>query len=431
MVLVLGQGDRDERDSSPSRHLVWIGVVARHNTVGAVDKSITVDPLRECMKTIMLDGYDGLLSKIPKPMREEFEQAAVLGGVGECSYALWEAMNTALRAAHPELIGLLDWLIAQAAPPVLDSNDPADRAWQEQQDATRSLLRIAEFPHSSLAAWQRPSSRDAPYLAGLIPQPVEHSLIDHDVRAAGDAFELFSEWQSGNEVRCDIHILQDAEGRRLEVANVNATPVESRLGTDMIYFHESTQSFVLVQYKRLDSRKRSIYVDDRLRSQLDRLEKVAQLSRSPAMPSEWRMGSDPCFLKLAYWPEDTDKQPVEGLVPGMYLPVSYVRLLLKDDCTRGVQAGSEARLLGYDQVERYLINTQFIELVKHGLAGTVGTTAKELYSLVQDRIERGQSVVLAAERSRESVRARQKRTRSRGSKAKRYIHRVYNPDPLF
>lgn len=116
MVLVLGQGDRDEWNSSPSRHLVWIGVVARHNTVGAVDKSITVDPLRECMKTIMIDGHDGLLSRLPKPMREEFEQAAILGGVGECSYVLWEAVNTALRAAHPELIGLLDWLIAQADP---------------------------------------------------------------------------------------------------------------------------------------------------------------------------------------------------------------------------------------------------------------------------------------------------------------------------
>ncbi|WP_283134602.1 hypothetical protein [Rhizohabitans arisaemae] len=104
---------------------------------------------------------------------------------------------------------------------------------------------------------------------------------------------------------------------------------------------------------------------------------------------------------------------------------------MKDDCTRGVQAGSQARLLGYEQVERYLINTQFIELVKHGLAGTVGTTAEELHSLVQDRIERGQSIVLAAERSRESVRARQKRTRSRGSKAKRYIHTVHNPDSLF
>ncbi|WP_206062217.1 hypothetical protein, partial [Nonomuraea basaltis] len=383
------------------------------------------------LETIKLDGYKGLLSRLPGTLREEFEQAALLGRVGECSTAVWKAVDAALREAHPGLTGLLDWLIAQADPPVLDNRDPADRAWQEQQDATRSLLRIAEFPHSALAAWQRPSSRDAPYLAGLIPQPVEHSLIDHDVRSAGDAFGLFSQWQSGNEVRCDIHVLQDAEGRRLEVANVNATPVESRLGTDMIYFHEPTQSFVLVQYKRLDPRKRSIYVDDRLMSQIDRLEKVAQLSRSPALPSEWRMGNDPCFLKLAHWPEDTDKQPVEGLVPGMYLPVSYVRLLLQDDCTRGAQADSAARLLGYKQVERYLVNTQFIELVKHGLAGTVGTNPEQLHSLVQDRIEAGQSVVMATERSRESVSARQRRTRNRGSKAKRYVHQAYSQDSLF
>ncbi|GGP91976.1 hypothetical protein [Streptosporangium pseudovulgare] len=171
MVLVLGQGDEDERNSSTSRRLAWIGVVARYNTAGAVNKSITVDPLRECMETIMLDGHDGLLSRLSKPMREEFEQAAILGGVSECSYVLWEAVNTVLRAAHPELIGLLNWLIAQADPSVLDNNDPADHAWQEQQDTMRSLLWIAEFPHSSLAAWQRPSSRDAPYLAGLIPHP--------------------------------------------------------------------------------------------------------------------------------------------------------------------------------------------------------------------------------------------------------------------
>ncbi|MEU8321050.1 hypothetical protein AB0C33_22085 [Nonomuraea sp. NPDC048881] len=150
-----------------------------------------------------------------------------------------------------------------------------------------------------------------------------------------------------------------------------------------------------------------------------------------ALGSEWRMRNDPCFLKLAYWPEDTEKQPVEGLVPGMYLPVSYIRLLLNDDCTRGARAESPARYLGYKQVERYLVNTQFIELVKHGLAGTVGTTPEQLHSLVQARIEAGQSVVVATKRSRESVSARQKRTRSRGSKAKRYIQQAYSQDPLF
>jgi hypothetical protein len=362
-------------------------------------------------------------------LRTEFEFASHVGVVGECSSDVWRTLEAALRKQHPTLIDLLDWLIAQARPAMLDSRDPADRAWQEQQDAARTLLRIADFPSAAVAAWKRPDSRDAPYLAGLIPQPVENSLIDHDIRAAGRAFGLTSEWQAGSGIRCDIHVLQDAKGRRLEVANVNATPVESRLGTDMIYYHEPTESFVLVQYKRLDPADRSIYVDQRLRDQLDRLEKVAELGKDPAQPSEWRLGSDPCFLKLAHWP--TDRRPVDGLAPGMYLPISYVRLLLDDDCTRGVRTNSHARLLGYDHVERYLVNTQFIDLVKHGLAGTVGTTADQLRSLVKDRITTGQSVMLATERSRESVSARQTRARSRGSKARSYAHRAYDQETLF
>lgn len=52
-----------------SRWLAWIGIVARHGTVGAVDKSITVDPLRECMEPVPLDGQNGLLSHIPADLR--------------------------------------------------------------------------------------------------------------------------------------------------------------------------------------------------------------------------------------------------------------------------------------------------------------------------------------------------------------------------
>ncbi|MFF3695027.1 hypothetical protein [Streptomyces sp. NPDC002221] len=427
VVLLIGEAP-SQPGHDRSRWLAWIGIVARHGTVGAVDKSITIDPLRECMETIPLDGPDGILNRLPPPLRQEFERASLLGTVGACSDAVWRALEALLRAAWPALGPLLDWLIAQADPPVF-GNGPADRSWQEQRDATGSLLRIADFPLSALAAWQRPLSEDAPYTAGLIPQPVEHSLIDYDVRVAGEAFGMFSEWQQGNTVRCDIHVLHDASGRRLEVVNVNATPVESRLGTDMLYYHEPTKSFVFVQYKRLDPETRSIYVDKRLRSQLDRLEETARLSSPPTQPSEWRLGSDPCFVKLAYWPQNTDRHPVQGLASGMYLPVSYIRLLLEDDCTRGKRTDSTARVLGYDQVERHLTGTQFIDLVKHGLTGTVGTTREQLYALVKQRVSTGHSVVVATESSEESVRARQTRTRDRGAKRRTYLHRTYKQDP--
>jgi hypothetical protein len=422
IVLVLSAGG-DSRADRLSRRLAWLGVVAQRNTVGAVDNSITIEPLRECFFVkIPFDGEDGLLSHLPIALREEFDQAAPRGGVGECGSAVWEAIDAALRARHPEITTLLDWLIATANPPVLDSNDPAHKSWQEQRDGIGLVKRISAFPPSALTAWQLPESRDAPYISGVIRQPVEQSLIEYDIRAFAEASSLFAEWRTTRNVRCDIHVLTDTEGRQLEIANVNATPVEDRLGSDVIYYYQPTHSFVLVQYKRLDLESKSIYVDRRLRSQLDRMEKVAQLSRRPSRASDWRLGNDSCFLRLAYWPtEDPDRRSVDPLAPGMYLPLSYVRLLLEDDCTLGPRGG---RILGYKQVERHVINTQFVDLVTHGLAGTIGTSADQLRSLVEQRVRDGQSVVVGVESSRETAKERQQRTRQRGPRTKPYAHRI-------
>jgi hypothetical protein len=63
----------------------------------------------------------------------------------------------------------------------------------------------------------------------------------------------------------------------MSAASVESRRTEARLGTDMIYYPGPTESFVLVQYKRLDPRKRSTYVDDTLMRQPDRLEEVAKI----------------------------------------------------------------------------------------------------------------------------------------------------------
>jgi hypothetical protein len=75
-------------------------------------------------------------------------------------------------------------------------------------------------------------------------------------------------------------------------------------------------------------------------------------------------------------------------------------------------------------VERHLVNSQFIELVKHGLAGTVGVSAEQLRDVVSNRVDDGQSVVVAAERSSESARERQARLRRRGAQARAFGHTV-------
>jgi hypothetical protein len=303
---------------------------------------------------------------------------------------------------------LLDWLTAQVNAPVLRADDPADLAWLEEHDSVGTAVRIGGFSPTAFAGWQRPHSPDAPYLAGLIPEPVEHSLIDHDLHAP----EIFGELRDNPGLRSDIHVLVAPDGRRLEIANVNATPVEGRLGTDLIYYHEHTRSFILVQYKRISLTDKTITVDDRLRRQLDRLEAVASLSQAPARPHDWRLGADACFLKLAKWP--AAGQLSQELANGMYLPLSYVRLLLEDDCTLGPRGG---RVLGYGTVERHVTGAQFIQLIQHGLAGTVGTTVEQLKQFSIQRAEQDRTgVVLAAEHSSETVKQRQQRVNSRSPK---------------
>ncbi|TKA11958.1 hypothetical protein [Actinacidiphila oryziradicis] len=413
--------------------LRWLGVVrdAWGDKVATRDRRIKIEPLRQCPGPISGTKLLGVLG--------DQVSTALSGALRvEATILLPEhekAVLSALRGLHPALPKLLDWLSAVAEPDLLDSSRPEDRSWQEQQDAARAALSIGHIPPSRLAAWRRPARPDAPYLSGIIRDPSEQSLIEYDTQNSVPGARVFSAWSEerlqalGSEFRCDIHVFEH-QGRRVEVANVNATTVERRLGTDLIYYHEATQSCVLVQYKRLSpyAGERWIYIDDQLRDQLDRLEAVSELSREPKAPHEWRLGRDPCFLKLAYWPRDDKVAP--GPAPGMYLPLSYIRLLLDDDCTLGPMDG---RRLGYGYVDRYLVNTQFVELIQHGLAGTVGTSLDQLLTLGEERAQEGYAVAIAVEHAtapvRESVREREKINRQRGKAKKAAGRRRSKPQP--
>jgi hypothetical protein len=383
--------------------LDWLGVVMQPHgkKAASLGYRVKVDVIRQMPKSVPLPVLAKAVGGKFTPRLHSVLRAFTV----PLDEGISSAVVHALRSLDPSIEKLVAWLEKVANADRLESSRQ-DGLWREERDAARLAIRLAGFPTSALSAWQRPDVANAPYLAGLIPEPTEQSMIEHDAR-------IFDGW-GGGQRRCDIHVLVDGQ-RRLEIANVNATPVEGRLGTDLIYYHEPTHSFILVQYKRLHPRTKSIYVDEQLESQLARLESVAELSRGPREPRDWRLGSDPCFLKLALWQDDDDPLD-QGPAPGMYLPVSYVRILLQDHSSRGPKDG---RVLGYGNVNRYLANTQFLELVKEGLVGTVGTTVEMLRKLVTARAKEGYGILAAAERGEESSADRQKRIRSRGRSTKR------------
>ncbi|WP_073743017.1 hypothetical protein [Streptomyces sp. CB02115] len=405
-----------EADQCPLR---WLGVVRqpRGDKVAAVDSRITVELVRETPVPVVMRS---LSDELPLPLRRTL-LSALTSEVTVLEDEDSEVLLEGLARQGDVLRRMLDFLGEAAEPDPFDPRRSEDRAWQEQYDMTRLGLAIANIPPARLAAWRRPSDPDAPHLAGLIPEPFEQGLIENDARHIDFDSDVFTEagWASGGgaagaSFRCDIHVFEHL-GSRIEVANINATPVESRLGADLIYYHEATQSFILVQVKRLPSEAgtRWMYADKQLLGQMDRLDRVAAMSKAPLTPHEWRLGSDPCFIKLAYWSQKETVDP--GPAPGMYLPVPYVRMLLNDHVTSGPNKGSR---LGYGYVERYLGNTEFTQLVKNGLVGTVGTTLDDLRALGMERAEEGMSVSIVVDRATaptsEVVKERHKRNHTRG-----------------
>ncbi|QVQ50926.1 hypothetical protein J4H86_18980 [Spiractinospora alimapuensis] len=381
-------------------HLHAMGVVsrARGEKVATIGRRVKAEALREVTAPFTSTDID-----LDEATHDELTRALRMGAA-PLSPKAGDDVLAALRRADPSLARLLEWLGGLLDPDRIEGDSFVEQLWWMERDALRVAMRIADLPSTPINAWRRPTD-GAPYLSGLITDPTEQSMIEHDARS------LIPEgwYRDSNRLeRHDITVVTDGD-RRLEITNVNATPVEGRLGADLIYYHENSRSFTLVQYKKLGP-ERDILVNQQLRRQLDRLEYISTLSCAPRGPEDWRVGSDPCLLKLVEWTPDGAGRS-QGAGRGMYLPVSYVRLLLEHPCTEGIRGG---RRLGYGVVPRYLDNSRFIDLVKEGLIGTVGTTVEQLRALVTQRVSQGHGVVMAAERGGETANARQARNRSRG-----------------
>ncbi|MEZ0070531.1 hypothetical protein ABIA32_006584 [Streptacidiphilus sp. MAP12-20] len=81
------------------RSLVWIGKVGGWNTIGPVDRSITVKPMRECLPPVPLLGTDGLLESLPMPPSAALSHAyrAAASGPARGTSAAYSAPVVALR----------------------------------------------------------------------------------------------------------------------------------------------------------------------------------------------------------------------------------------------------------------------------------------------------------------------------------------------
>ncbi len=420
LVLVKASNAASGQDGE-AYQLTHLGAVVR----SPVQKASTYDRRLKVEELFALPGeplaMGELLARLP-----ETDRGQLTGLEGRPVRTLAEesgqAVIRALQSLRPDAAPIIQWLQALDQPGQFGAG-LVDQIWQLERDAANVALRIADISPTPLRAWQRPRDEEQPFsaglvslppqpqsgtdassqdeapddLLGLVPRPGEQAMIENDARTFGG-------WTN---VSRNVHINTFTDGgRRVSITNVNAGRVEARVGVDLVYYHVNTKSFVLVQYKRLIDK--DLLVDQRLRDQLARLEELSKFNEEAAEPDQWRIGPDFAFLKLAHGLE-TDRVAF-GMIPGLYLPLSYARILLRHDTTLGERGG---RRLGYGTVSRYLSNKQFIDLAAHGLVGTIGISVSQLKRIVDGLLTEGDGIVIAADYSNETTVERQRRLRSR------------------
>lgn len=218
-------------------------------------------------------------------------------------------------------------------------------------------------------------------------------------------------WTPAPSLRTAFRVFRDGP-RRMEVTSINANPQEGNTGADLIYYHHTTRSMIFVQYKRLEDNK-TVAVNERLRSQLNRMASLQKFNRKAEHHADWRLGPDFCYLKLCRTntPSGVIDPNNAEVLPGLYLPLSFLKLALEDDRVRGPKGGVR---LGYDQVERHLDNTTFLRLASEGWIGSSGADIEMINQIANGSLSLGNDVHAMLDFSSETQKERQRRLRSKG-----------------
>ena len=266
-----------------------------------------------------------------------------------------------------------------------------------EKDATGLCLDIFGEDRKQLSSLWTPddSEKPASFLSCLKKaQLKEDTMIQHDTN-------IFDDWIIDNKYQVGA-IEFSKDNRKLTIINANRTSIEHTLGVDLVYYNHKYKAFVMVQYKRMDSRKgedeikEAVYrpVDSSYKEELQRMKKY--LEYMPQYTSDtiydFRLTHNPFFFKLC--PKVIFEPLSNELIKGMYIPFDYWDILVKSPKTKGSRGGTQ---ITYKNTDRHFNNTSFIYLVKDGWIGSPVNAEPQLSKLLQDCIEGNKSVIYAVE----------------------------------
>lgn len=335
-----------------------------------------------------------LLNRLPKrntaSVLKRFQSGGLLTDKG------FTAVVEAIRQLAPQASTLLDRFSQTRTEPIRRLSDRARDNLAQQKEALLTALSIAGLSRVPIQEWKPPEETPLSFLDGLPSVRLrEDPMVVNDLHTL-PGFEVIKTYPYGAAV-----FESEATSERLTVILANRLPLEEQTGTDLIYFNETYQSFVMVQYKameregRRDGAAEAVYrlPDAQLKEEIDRMDTVLRALQACVPNTDiggFRLTENPFFLKLCsrlvFNPDDV------GLVPGMYLPLDYWKRLENDPGIKGPRGGLR---ITYDNAKRYFDNTAFTTVVSKAWVGTTPSQSQVLQDVIRTTLATGKAVAIA------------------------------------
>ena len=261
-----------------------------------------------------------------------------------------------------------------------------------QRESIATALHIAGMDRQPLAQWRLVSDEEPKSFLEGLPQARlrEDPMIIHDMMHV-PGYEFLQKVAVASAA-----VFEDGNNR-LTVVLANRLPLEEQTGCDLIYYNETFNVFVMVQYKAMepDDKEGPVFrfPEKQMMAEVARMDSfLAELAKiSPSTSTkDFRLNSDPFFFKFC--PRIQFDPDTTGVTNGMCIPLSYWKCLEIDENLVGPKGG---RRLTYSNVGRYFDNTSFATMIKGAWIGTTIPQSELLADWMRNVISTGRSVTFA------------------------------------
>lgn len=267
----------------------------------------------------------------------------------------------------------------------------------EEKDAANIALRIAGFDKTEVLNMSppQPAERITAFIETFKNfSIIEDRMIEHDTR-------FFGSWSQLNPYMIGA-VEFEKDGEKLLIINANRGNIEYSMGVDLIYYFEKFDSYLLIQYKRMDeSSGEPTYrpLDKSYKQEMERLKFLKkQQQQLPFSQNgiirDYRLNQESIYFKLC--PKTIFNPSSTEMIPGMYIPFDYWEELLKSSSVQGPRGGLQ---ITYKNVERHISNSLFIDLAQSGWIGSKSMTSNQIYQYVRSALEGNRSITFAVDKT--------------------------------